>query len=151
MNDLTPDKVAEIAGMALESMAFMVMDPVDTNDEHDVQFRTAITYNNDLEDSELFLSASEGFTIELASALLGIDIDEVDPNEDGSMALSELTNILAGEVGRVLGAETSLFDVGIPKLIVDLPDASTDARVVECLLDTMGDSLHVLIYRTAKG
>ncbi len=151
MNDLTQDNVSELATAALEGMAFMIVDLADSAEDVEMNYHASITYSSNEEHSEVFLSASEGFLAELASSMLGVEVEEVSMSEEGIPALTELANIMAGEVARTLGAETNPFDVGIPVVVDSVPDSDDAQDTVGCYLDSMGEMLRVLVVRKQVG
>jgi len=150
MKDLTNEHVADLATSALESMAFMMLDPADASDATEMDHHARISYSSNDECSEVFLSASQGFLSELASSMLGVEIEDVSMEEEGLPALTELANVLAGEVARALGAESTPFDVGMPELIDSVPEPMSTRESVDCYLDSMGEMLRVLVVRQGQ-
>lgn len=151
MKDLTNENVAELASSALASMAFMILDPANGVEGTAMSHHASIAYSSEDEQSEVFVSASDGFLSELASSMLGVEIEEVSMEEEGLPALTELANVLAGEVTRALGAESARFDVGIPELIDDCPEPMSTREAVGCYLDSMGEMLRILVVRKEQG
>ena len=153
MKDLTKDAIAELTSAALEKMAFMLLDVVDeleVSEGEGPYHHASIQYEIECECSDIYLSASSGFITELASAMLGIDEEEVIATDEGAQALCELANILAGEVGRILGAEHAPFHPGLPHRIPELPTAGQSSADIVCCFDSMGEGLRVLLRRRSK-
>ena len=143
MTDITSDKLAELVVEALERTAFLISDPID-GDEADSYEETTwfstITYHGGAT-GEIYLAATEGFVLELASSLLGVDSDEVDLRTQGRDAINELANIVGGSVTLELGNETRQFSLGLPAAAQaeDIPGA--DEAVTRCFIDSEDELL----------
>jgi CheY-specific phosphatase CheX len=53
--------------------------------------------------------------------MLGVDPDEVNPDQEGNEALRELANIICGEVIQSLGGMSTRFELGLPSSIEQEP------------------------------
>lgn len=139
MPDIDSQQLAQLATDALERTAFMLMDPAEGADPGMLTHHAKINYFG-TGTGEVHVSASEGFVIELASSLLGVEPDEVEADTQGDDAMRELANILAGSLLTQLGAENDSFRLGIPE------DSGTPAPsdgCVVCYLESMGEPLLV--------
>jgi hypothetical protein len=148
MKTLDPAAVDGLVANALEQMAFVMADPVDSP-EGDFDRHSRIEFWNEHERSEVFVSASDGFLVELASSMLGEDEDDVEASEDGVLALKELANVLAGEVITALGGAKIPFNLGIPELVNGPEDPGGEEEVLERLFDAEGEGLRVSVRRRA--
>ena len=138
MPEITPDSLAELATHALERTAFMLVDPADSADPGQLTRHAHISYSGDEGAGDVFISASEGFTLELASSLLGCEPDEIDVEEQGTAAVRALANILAGSILTSIGGQEHAFRMGLP----ETTDASPDTEGgVTCAMDSMGEPL----------
>jgi chemotaxis protein CheY-P-specific phosphatase CheC len=143
MTAITSDKLGELVVEALERTAFLISDPIDSDDASsygEPTWFSTIAYHGGSK-GEIYLSATEGFVLELASSLLGVDADEVDLQTQGRDAINELANIVGGSVTLELGNETSQFSLGLPE------SASADQLPVEsaaltrCFIDAEDELL----------
>lgn len=149
LDPLTTEQVSEAVAGALESIAFMLLDGAETEEQSYSQ-HTRIEYSGSHETSEVRLSATDGFLLELASNLIGVDISEVSPELEGTQALSELANIVCGEVVRVLGGTDSSFRMGLPESIQDGVGLNETTELVECQLESEGEFLRVTVARQQR-
>ena len=81
------------------------------------------------------LSATDGFLVELASSILGVEATEVDSDKEGKDALDELANIVGGSVILELGGEDQYIKYGLPSALdeSDLPEVGE--HTVKCYLE----------------
>ncbi len=151
MNALEPNQINSLTIDALERMAFIIADPVDSVEaELDLLGgHTSIHLEGQEEACDVHISASDGFLCELASNMLGIDPDSVDPEEEGIQALLELTNILGGEVIKALGGEQRPFDLGLPTTADPGVASASDGKLLCNYFDVEGDSLRVQVHHRA--
>jgi len=148
VNALTEGKVMELTCSILENMAFMMLEEAVDVDAMEPTFHTRIEYAIDQEASEVFLSATTGFLEELASGMLSAEPEDVSAGEEGLQALQELSNVIVGEIGRALGAESTPLIVGLPEVIYDIPTQKEGTECLDCVLDSMGETLRVLVHRS---
>lgn len=145
MTNLTTDRIGELVVDALERTAFVLVDVVDDERVKElpppsrhvrVQFSGAAC-------GAIVLSATDGFLVELASSILGVEATEVTPEKEGKDALGELSNIVGGSVILELGGEDQYIKYGLPSAIneSDLPEASE--QIVKCYFECEGELLVV--------
>lgn len=139
MPDIDSQHLAQLATDALERTAFMLMDPSEGADPGTLTHHAKINYFG-TGAGEVHVSASEGFVIELASSLLGVEPDEVEAETQGDDAMRELANILAGSLITQLGAATDSFRLGLPE---DSKSPALSEGCVTCFLESMGEPLLV--------
>lgn len=138
MPEITAENLAELATQALERTAFMLVDPSEDADPGQLTRHASISYTGDEGAGELYVSASEGFTLELASSLLGCEPDEIDVEEQGVDAVRELANILAGSVLTSIGGQEHAFRMGLPETV---ESHTNEDGCVSCAMDSMGEPL----------
>lgn len=142
MNQLTADRLSELTTCALERTAFVLAEQADDQSAsamNPVTHVAKIKYSGP-SSGEVFIGASEGFLRELASSLLGVEPEEIDPQSHGQDALQELANIIGGSIILELGGEDCRFSLGLPELTsVDAVPAAGCA----CVLDSEGERLDV--------
>lgn len=116
MNNLNADRIGQLVVEALERTAFVLADPVpaDYAESLPVPDRFSKVDFSGAAVGSVVLSASEGFVRELASSLLGVEPDEVEPDCDGQDALNELANIVGGSVILELGGAEKEYHYGLP-------------------------------------
>lgn len=141
----TPQLERVVAG-ALERAAFVLTDPAEPQEAFSYDQHAHITYTSSDEEADVFLSASEGFLREVAASMLGLEEDDPALTAELGEALTELANILAGEIVVCLGGEEKRFVLGIPdECGVDRVPA--DAASVSCGVESMGEGLQVSVFR----
>lgn len=143
MTAITSDKLAGLVVEALERTAFLISDPI--SDEEASGYReptwfSTIAYHGGSKGS-IYLAATEGFVMELASSLLGVDAEEVDLQTQGRDAINELANIVGGSVTLELGNETAQFSLGLPESATgdDLP--AENGSLTRCFIDAEDELL----------
>ncbi len=142
MNTLNSEVLQNMATEALERTAFVLADPFDANEaraEAMPSFYAGIQYSGS-ECGAIQLAASEDFIRELASSILGVEPDEVDPNGVGSDALRELANIVGGSVILNLGGVDHNFALGLPESIAPVQWNHAVDGCVDAWLSTDEDS-----------
>ena len=143
----TPDAnaIAAITIETLERTAFVLADHIDPKQASELPAPTyfsAIEYTGPHTGS-VHLAASKGFLLELASSILGLEPNDINPDEEGIEALNELANIVGGGIVLDLGGIETSFKLGLPKnskqdsVHNGLPDS-----VVSCL-DSEGELLRI--------
>lgn len=145
---LEKSQLERVVAGALERTAFVLTDPSDLREALVYDQHAHITYTSAGEEADIFLSASEGFLREVAASMLGLEEDDPELASELGEALSELANILAGEIVVCLGGEETRFVLGIPEGcgVATIPDAKAS---VACGLNSMGEGLQVSVYRRA--
>ncbi len=148
-NPLNSDELRSKVDAILETMCFVIADPIDSADiipdAESPSAKAWISFGTDAEEGVLELIAGEDFLLEAASGLLGIEPDELNPELDPGETLMELANIIGGEVVGVLGAEDTTYKMGLPS---STPKEIADAREETDLgFDSMGSSFQVLVKR----
>lgn len=118
MNTIDTDRLTQIISDALERTAFVIADPIDKGESESlpVPSRFSILKYSGPENGQVFLAASDGFVQELASSLLGVEPDEIDPATMGQEALNELANIVGGSVVLDLGGDDRPIKLHLPEL-----------------------------------
>ncbi len=116
----------------LERTAFLFPEPADlsngiTFDNYELVMAT-LSYRGDKE-GDVTLIVPKELCMELASNLLGEDIDEDDPGEKPYDAVKEILNIIAGQLLIEIYGEKALFTLTSPK-VRDL-DKETFFSIIE--------------------
>ena len=146
MSQLNADRLANLAIQTLERTAFVLAEAVSAEEAANMPQPggySRIAYTGP-SCGEVFLAASEGFIRELASSILGVEPDEIDPETQGRDALRELANIVGGSVTRELGGEVCRLSLGLPELAdsSDLPSVADQGQ--QCFLESEGELLKVM-------
>jgi two-component system chemotaxis response regulator CheY len=131
---------------ALERTAFVLSDPADVAPAKTFDRHARISYRSESELADIYLSASEGFLRELAASMLGIEEDDPSIVEELGAALSEMANIIAGEIVVALGGEEQRFTLGIPK-IVPIESIPKGRAGSACGVSSLGENLQVSVFR----
>lgn len=143
---LNTEDLQSLMGQTLERAAFVLTDPTEVIETDKFDQHARISYTSEAEEADVYLSATTGFLREFASSLLGIEED--DPSIDSELvhAISELANILAGEIVVQLGGEDTRFVLGVPEACVDdgIPLVASSASAC---LDSMGEQIQVTVFR----
>lgn len=145
MTDLTTDRIGELVVDALERTAFVLVDVVDDERVKELpppRRHTRVQFSG-ASCGAIVLSATDGFLVELASSILGVEAAEVDSDKEGKDALDELANIVGGSVILELGGEDQYIKYGLPCAIdeSDLPEDGEDT--VKCYLECESELLVV--------
>ncbi|MBS0196875.1 MAG: chemotaxis protein CheX [Planctomycetes bacterium] len=146
MNELTAQRLAELTAEALERTAFLISDPVETDPAVYCKACEGATIRYRGPDTGcVTLNAGEGFLRTLASNLLGVEPEEVEPLTQGVDAIRELTNIVGGSVVAELGGRDCAYSLGLPEpLIGACPTVTPEVGVKRtCCLDCEGQLLFV--------
>lgn len=145
MSTIDHDTLQQIIVDALERTAFVIVDPCDEDAADDLTpptLHARIDYSGPTSGT-LVLSASEGFLVELASSILGVEPDEVRVDVEGRDALRELANIIGGSALVAIGGESMPYALSLPD-VIDAPlEPTPDAT---CAVESMGESLRVSWY-----
>ena len=149
MSIIDHDTLQSIITDALERTAFVIVDPCDDASASGLKPATMharINYGGP-SSGQIFVSASPGFLIELASSILGVEPNEVRLDVEGSDALRELANIVGGSALVAIGGEETPYSLGLPEIITDAPGGHPDAT---CTVESMGEALRVSWFAKAS-
>ena len=143
---LTSEKIAEFVIEALERTAFVLAETIDGEQAGSLPAPTKfsrIAYIGPT-NGYIFLAASEGFLCELASSILGVEPEDVDPAIEGEDAITELANIVGGSVILEMGGEKCEYSLRLPELVEDsdLPESNSNIQV--CFVESEGELLKVI-------
>lgn len=147
MKELTHERIEELVSHILETMAFVFVEAQEEAEDFGPLFHSKISYFGPDESTDLFLSASQGFLVELASSMLGMEPNDIDPAVEGLQALDELANIVCGEVIQSIGGEDAVFSQGIPERVDGPTPAAENSEPLEVTLDSEGEPLRVILSR----
>lgn len=136
------EKLGELVCEALERTAMVFAEPMEDSPPDGVTRFARIIYEGE-ESGEMVLAASDGFTLELASSMLGEDEDAIAADNEGVLALAELANIVCGSVVVAIGGEQRAITLGLPE-VADPGSAPSDG--ITCVVESMGEPL-VVIWR----
>lgn len=131
---------------ALERTAFVLTEHAESEGAQHYNQHAHITYVSDEEEADIFLSASEGFLREFAASILGMDEDDPEVAHELVAGLTELANILAGEIVVCLGGENKPFVLGIPQSCA-AESVPVGPPSVSCARASMGEGLQVNVFR----
>lgn len=138
-----PGVLAETLSLALETMCFVIADPVDARPAEDLEHHASITIGDDDVKWKLMLSSSAGLLIEVASGLMGLEPEEMDLDEVLPETILELANVFGGEVINLLGGEELPYRPGIPHREDECHTAGPGEQVLH--FDAMGEGLTVCL------
>jgi len=136
MNDLTNDRLGTLVVEALERTAFVLAETVEAEEAATFKpTRHAIVSFKGAANGAVLLSGDDGFVSELASSILGVEPEDVDPTNEGKDALNELANIVGGSVILEFGGADQDYQYGLPTSLAqrDVPDDPPDA--VRCFVE----------------
>lgn len=147
---LAAEQLDALIANALERTAFVLTDQAESELTKGFDQHAHITYTSEDEEADVFLSASEGFLREFAASILGMDEDDPSLSDELMAGLTELANILAGEIVVCLGGEEKRFVLGIPQECHEesLPGSAPSAS---CVRESMGEGLKVSVFRRRVG
>ena len=145
MTNVTNQRIGELVVDALERTAFVLVDILDESEAAELPAPTKfvkIAFSG-AANGHVVLAATPGFTVELASSILGVEAEEVDPDKEGVDALSELANIVGGSIILELGGENQYIKYGLPTPINSEAAKSVLQNSITCYLECDGDLLSV--------
>lgn len=145
MNDLTASCIGELVVEALERTAFVLAETIDQTEAAELPAATrfsGISFTGAVEGS-IVLSASEGFVMELASSLLGVEPEEIDPDNEGRDALNELANIVGGSVILKMGGADKNCEYGLPRALAGDEVPEDSSVMIRCFIESEGELLSV--------
>jgi len=156
MTTLEGQALARTIILALERMAFVLTEEVGEDLAMELgpyRHYATIGFTGQGQDVELFLAASDGFLLEFTANLLGLDENEVEVDEYGPQAITELATVVGGEVIVMMGGTEIDYSLGIPRKIEDEElDSilSTRERPLACYLESEGEILRIQILMTGE-
>jgi CheY-specific phosphatase CheX len=117
MNTVTADSFAGLASMALERMAFVTAQPIDETAGEVLVHSVAQAFIEATGSDKytLCLAATAGLVKEVASGMLGMDPDDIDVDDHGRATVSELANILGGELIMLVTGGDAQMSLGLPQ------------------------------------
>lgn len=141
-NNISPDRLAELAVKALERTAFMMADPAEVSPAAVAKAnrRATIRYVGPAS-GIVTIRTSDDFLRGLAANLLGEEPDAIDLSTCGDDAIKELTNILGGSVIHELGGADNTFSLGLPQIVQKSNEPAAIDRT--CALDCEGHALFI--------
>lgn len=142
------DLLAGALADALETMCFVIADPVDDIDATTLGHHASISIGEEEPTWRLSISASAELLIEIASGLMGTDPGEIDIESMIPATLLELANVFSGEFITLLGGEDIPYQPGIPEPESD-PAAEGNAAL-RIGFDAMGEGLVVTLNPCTK-
>lgn len=146
MSNMNNDTLNDLVVDALSKIAFVFVDPVDSDEAEELPQPTAFTsirYEG-TSTGTVALAASEGFLRELTSSLLGLEPEDIDPATEGLDALRELANILGGSVVHEIGGVEQQITLALPEASPQLPAGALDSGSLTCSFDSEGERLDVI-------
>ena len=130
MNPVTADSFAGLAAVALERMAFVVSEPSPETTPGEVLVSCAahaVVAVRGEQGYTLAVGATPGIVREIASGMMGIEPDELDPDDHARATVDELANVLAGELVMLLTGGDGTLALSLPR--------EAAAAEVDALLD----------------
>ncbi len=153
MSSVTTDRFSGLAAMALERMAFVITQPcIDTPGEVLVHCVAHARLELQGEGAHsLCVSASPGMVKEIASGMMGMEPEDIDVDDHARATVTEIANILGGELMMLLTDGESQMSLGLPNEITDeaagkFLDRST-ASGFQCSLESNCGRLLVSVLR----
>ena len=146
MSQLTSQRIAQLVIEVLQRTAFVLAEPVDAERAAELPAVTCFSriFYTGPDHGQLFLAASEGFVRELASSLLGVEPEDVDPVSQGQDVIKEMANIVGGSTILELGGVDCQYSLKLPEL-VDAPEMpAPGTRGAECFVESEGELLKVI-------
>lgn len=146
MSQLTSQRIAELVIEALERTAFVLAESVDAGRAAQLPAATCFSriYYTGPDQGQLFLAASEGFVRELASSLLGVEPEDVDPVVEGEDAIKELANIVGGSTILELSGVDCHYSLKLPELVEAPEMPEPGDRGAACFVESEGELLQVV-------
>ena len=129
MNQEHSDLLMEIAAQTLEQLAFIFSFPDDTDPDAIWEEATTgcrVEFSGPSQ-GELLLLISNAAMPELTSNMLGMDEDEVPPEDQQRDALREALNVVCGNLLPRIGGTEAVYDIQSPEIL--------DAGTARSLLD----------------
>lgn len=133
MTQIQSSSFQSIVGSALERMAFVILDPTERAPDQAVAAahqHAVVAIGDAAPQYHLLVSATDALLAEVAANLLGVDASEVDCPQQREMVVTELANVLGGELAMMLGGVEASPRLGLPEL-VDAATARAHLRSVD--------------------
>lgn len=153
MSIVTANSFSGLAAMALERMAFVITQPCfDTPGEVLVHCIAHARIELQGEGAHsVCVSASSGMVKEIASGMMGMEPEDIDVDDHALATVSEIANILGGELMMLLTGGESQMSLGLPNEITDeaagqFLDRSTGSGF-QCALENDSGRLLVSVLR----
>lgn len=143
MKQLDTDSLAEMAITMLERTAMVIAEPAAPDVALPEPTRFAQIAYSGPSRGRLTLCADEGFLRELAAGMLGVETSEVDADRQGSDALKEMANVVAGSIIFALAGDACEYSLGLPETIA-AATVPTDGLAV-CDLVAEGGVLRLIL------
>jgi CheY-specific phosphatase CheX len=128
---VTKDEFLAKAQNALERMAFVITEQSQRSIGEalaNTAFHAMVSVEGEQGGVLLLVSASPGFVTEVASGMMGLDPSELDADEHGASAVTELANILGGELVMAMGGDEMPLRLGLPSSLDDASAGSMADR-----------------------
>lgn len=143
------DILAGLVSNALERMMFVVVEPSDLTAGEMIACGVAHS-SFDLHGTKNYVvtvSATDGFVQEVASGMMGCELDEIDVDDHASATVSELANVFGGELVMMMADDDVDLMIGLPCLVTDEEVGSwvdrATANGLVCILGTDHGALMV--------
>lgn len=143
MNRLNTQSLAEMAITMLERTAMVVAESAEPGVALPPTTRCAQIVFSGPTRGRLTLCANDGFLRELAAGMLGVETSEVDVDRQGSDALKEMANVVAGSVVFALEGDAQTYSLGLPETVT--PGAPEGEAAVSCDLVAEEGVLHITL------
>jgi hypothetical protein len=152
MTSVTADSFSGLATMALERMAFVITSPCEAT-PGEVLVECVAHARIDLQGPEphaLCVSASPAMVKEIASGMMGTEPEDIDVDDHARATVTELANILGGELVMLLTGGDSQMSLGLPAEISDeaagqFLDSTTDGGFQCALASDSGRLLFAVL------
>lgn len=124
MNVITSDTFTGLVAIALERMAFVITEPAEVT-AAEVLVDAAAGAAVDISNGEagpgrtILVVATAGMVREVAAGMMGVGADEIDVDEHALATVSELANILGGELIMLLTGGDEQLSLGLPRQVSD--------------------------------
>jgi len=117
MQESKEEIISNVVIDVLEELAFMFGEKVDKdelpkNGAGYIQVKMGFTGP---QNGEISLTVPEGVSAEIASNILGVDLEEDEVKENNYDALKEVLNVICGQVLTSLEGEEPIFDLSVPE------------------------------------
>ncbi|MEZ6002572.1 MAG: chemotaxis protein CheX [Planctomycetota bacterium] len=126
----------------MERMCFVLVDPMDEDHGAAANHRANIDFWGDQCRGNVSIEASDGFLLEVASSLLGLEPEDLD-DSDCSAAIKELANMTCGELLELMGAEDKTLHCGLPEDGAWSSDSTP--LLLKSAFDSMGEVFRIAV------
>jgi CheY-specific phosphatase CheX len=145
MSSVTADSFAGLIALALERMAFVVVEPGDADPQEALTSCVAhacVRISGEFE-RVVCVSATPGLVGEVAAGMMGVETEEIDVAEHGGATVAELANVLGGELVMLLTGGDSTLTLGLPREV--------DAAEAAACLASSGDTGFAVVLTADTG